>query len=72
MYLTSSEPNITQEALIYALRAEDNYVFFVKIVRKSGNPPDWVSRYYYITDLRQQILLWRTLPLSERKKYMGR
>ena len=73
MYLTPSELNITQETLIYALRAEDNYVFFVKIVRKSGNPPDWVSRcYYYITDLWQQILLWRTLPLSERRKYMGR
>ncbi|MGC9086185.1 MAG: FtsX-like permease family protein [Thermoproteota archaeon] len=52
-------------------RTENKISFFVKMDMLSGDKDIWVTRaYYFLDDLRKQVLLWRALPFSEREKYV--
>ncbi len=48
---------------------EEVYNLGVYLKMLSGNRSVWVSsNYYFIDDLRKQILMWRSLPPEEREK----
>ncbi|MCX8171875.1 MAG: hypothetical protein N3E47_07980, partial [Candidatus Bathyarchaeota archaeon] len=70
--LLPSELNINQEVKIYTIYGEDNYIFFVDVKRISGDPSAWVKRcIFFLSDIRQQLLLWKSLPDKERKRYLS-
>jgi len=69
--LTPVELSLTQEVTISMVFEKNVYLLNVLIRRKTGDPRMWESMNYdFIDDLRKQILLWRTLPTSERSKYI--
>jgi len=53
------------------IETENKIAFSVKMDMLSGDKDIWITRaYYFLDDLRKQVLLWRALPLSEREKYI--
>jgi len=69
MSLTPMELGITQRVTFEGTVQKDKtFAFNVLIKRESGDYSGWASRnYYFVDDLRKQIMLWRTLP--DKRKY---
>ena len=69
--LTPIELNTRQEAVLKVIR-EDNICSFKLIIKRlSGEKMYWVGRnYLFVDSIRKQLLLWRSLPLSERVRYL--
>jgi len=69
--LAPIESGISQEVYFKIIKTNGKFASKVILNRKSGNPGLWKTRsYFFIDDLRKQILLWRSLPLSEKSKYL--
>ncbi|MEM2704454.1 MAG: ABC transporter permease [Candidatus Bathyarchaeia archaeon] len=50
---------------------EETYQIFLHIIRESGFLETWMtSNYVFISDLRKQLLLWRSLSPNEKKAYV--
>jgi len=69
--LLPTELGINQKVTFKGIPQKDkNYAFHVSIERASGSYDSWLSRnYYFVDDLRKQIMLWKTLPIQEKRKY---
>jgi len=72
--LAPFEAHVSQDVSIDAVRDKSGtYNFLVRLNRLSGSKDVWRNNnYYFIDDLRKQILLWRSLPLDVRRKYEKR
>ncbi|MGC8578182.1 MAG: hypothetical protein ACP5M7_09375, partial [Thermoproteota archaeon] len=66
------EHGISQEAQLELIELEDKtYSFILRLRRRSGDPKVWqANNYYFIDDLRKQLLLWRSLKEEAKKKYL--
>jgi len=64
---------VTEEVRIRAFKQPDgSYVLTLLLRRLSGSSVVWrTSNYYFVDDVRKQILLWRTLPSHIKKRYLG-
>ncbi|MEM1515545.1 MAG: FtsX-like permease family protein [Candidatus Bathyarchaeia archaeon] len=68
--LAPIESGISQEVCLKVIKIDDRSTLDIILTRKSGNPGLWKTRsYFFIDDLRKQILLWRSLPPSEKSRY---
>lgn len=68
------EAGISQEVELSSVldRRINRYVFRLYLKRLSGPRNMWIdSNYRFIDDVRKQLLLWGSLPASERKKYIA-
>ena len=66
------EYGISQETQLELVELEDKtYSFILRLRRRSGDPKVWqANNYYFIDDLRKQLLLWRSLKEDVKKKYL--
>jgi len=71
MLLLPTEMGITQKVTFKGVQQEDKtFILNVSIKRETGDYGSWVSRnYYFIDDLRRQIMLWKTIP--DKRKYFS-
>jgi len=74
MSLIPEELHIKQTVTFVMIPEEkEGYSFFVVIQREAGERKLWIPRNYYVLDdLRKQLLLWESLPLSQRIKYLNK
>ena len=65
------ESGISQEVYLKVIKIDDSRsTLNVILTRKTGNPGLWKTRsYFFIDDLRKQILLWRSFSPSEKSRY---
>jgi len=73
VHLSPYEMRVTEEVRIRAFKQSDgSYVLTLLLRRLSGSSDVWrTSNYYFVDDVRKQILLWRTLPPHIKKRYLG-
>jgi ABC-type antimicrobial peptide transport system permease subunit len=69
MLLLPTEMGITQKVTFKGVQQKDKtFTLNLLIERLTGDYDSWVSRnYYFIDDLRKQIMLWKTIP--DKRKY---
>ncbi len=70
--LAPFEMNVVQQAEIAVLAYEIGriYALTLRLKRLSGLRDLWVANnYYFIDDLRKQLLLWRSLSVEEHRRY---
>jgi len=66
------ELNIASNVVMQVSEVEGNYVFSINLRRLTGPRSMWVSSNYSFIDVfRKQFILWRSLPESERHKYIS-
>ena len=73
--LAPFEMNVIQQAEIAVLADEIRriYALTLRLKRLSGLRDLWVANnYYFIDDLRKQLLLWRSLSVEEHRRYEER
>ena len=72
--LTPTELGIRQSVKIQAIQQKDRtFSLAVFIERISGDYDQWkIRNYYFFDDVRKQLLLWRALPSSEKRKYISK
>ena len=72
VYLEPYEKGIKQRALLNAVWNVEaqRYFYELHLEREAGLKKDWATYVYDLVDeVRKQILLWRTLPDSEKSRY---
>jgi len=71
--LTPTELGINQKVTIKEIPQQDNtFLFNVLIQRETGDYDQWrIRNYYFVDDLRKQLLIWRSLPPEEKEKYFA-
>jgi len=72
--LIPSELGISQKVTLQeTVQKDGTFLFTMTIEREGGDYNQWrIRNYYFIDDVRKQILLWRSLSTDERKKYLAR
>ena len=67
-----SDLGVSMKSIFKAqFRDVNKYSFTIFLERKTGERGLWSSRVYpFIDSVRKQLLLWRSLPTSERNKYI--
>ena len=71
--LAPYEMGILQRVRIEAIYSEreKRYMMIATLLHETGPEKLWASfSYYFIDDLRKQLLLWRSLPLEEHRRYI--
>ncbi|RLF01725.1 MAG: hypothetical protein DRK00_10960, partial [Thermoprotei archaeon] len=72
--LTPVEMGVVQDVEIRAAldKEESSYTVIALIKRLSGDKRVWQARNYeFLDDLRKQVLIWVSLPLEEKRKYLS-
>jgi len=71
--LAPFEAKIQQIAKVEAVRiGPKEIIFSIKLKRVSGPRETWIrSNFFFIDDLRKQLLIWRSLPPDQQAKYIG-
>jgi len=65
------ESGVHQITRILFQRVGERWEMLSMVTRLSGAPPEWMKLNTRFTDnLRKQLLLWRSMPEEERKRYM--
>jgi len=73
MQLIPLDAGVWQELKVSFVKSGDRLNAHLTITRKSGVREIWASRNYIVVDcIRKQMLLWRSLPIEARRKYMER
>jgi hypothetical protein len=71
MQLIPLDAGVWQELKVSFVKSGDRLNAHLTIIRKSGVREIWASRNYIVVDcIRKQMLLWRSLPVEARRKYM--
>jgi hypothetical protein len=71
--LQPTELGITQTATLYTSKRDDRWEFQVHLSKLSGPTVDWIGlTRSFIAQIREQMLIWRGLPLKEKEAYLKR
>ncbi|MGC9014593.1 MAG: M28 family peptidase [Thermoproteota archaeon] len=73
IWLAPYEQNIEQNISLIALesKTEQRFLLFLTLRRISGTYESWIkSNYFFIDDIRKQMLVWNLLSPEEEKRYI--
>jgi len=71
--LAPFEAGVEQTVVFAFSKEEERYQSGVSLTRTGGDRDVWVnSNYYFLDDLRKQILMWRALPPTEQERIINR